>query len=138
MTGYYLAIILHVLAMSFWIGHMLVWSLIVGPALKKLQPPATAEHLRERSLHLGGLGWPALAVLAFSGYYMLNFRGAGIVDIVTGQLGWAFSLKMVLVLMMVAYQAVFGHRRAALAIYGNMGLALAVLFCSVLFVRGVG
>ena len=54
---------LHLLAMSLWLGHMFVWSLFAGPALKRIEPPATAEMLRDRSVYLGAFGWPALAVL---------------------------------------------------------------------------
>ena len=45
-------------------------------------PPETAELLRERSLYLGGLGWPALAVLAITGLYLLGQRGIGPGDLV--------------------------------------------------------
>ena len=67
MMLYYLCVALHMLALSLWLGHMFVWSLIVGPAVKRVQPQATADLLREASLFRGGLGWPALAVLIPSG-----------------------------------------------------------------------
>ena len=72
MTLYGLCVTLHLLAMSLWLGHMFVWSLFAGPALKALDPPATAEMLRERSVYLGALGWPALTVLVPTGLYMLR------------------------------------------------------------------
>ena len=83
MTLYGLCVTLHLLAMSLWLGHMLVWSLFAGPALKAVQPPATAEMLRERSVYLGALGWPALAVLVPTGLYLLHWRGIGPGDLVT-------------------------------------------------------
>lgn len=135
MDLYNAALALHLLAMSLWLGHMFVWSLVTGPALKKLEPEETAEHLRDRSLALGGLGWPALAVLVLTGVYLLDYRGLGPFSAILGDGGLALQLKLLAVLGMVIYQAVFGHRRAALAIYANMALALVVLTSSVLFAR---
>ncbi len=127
---------LHLLALSLWLGHMVVWSLITGPALKKLEPAATAELLRERSLAMGGLGWPALAVLLLTGLYLLDQRGLGPLAAVLGEGGTALQVKLVAVLGMIVYQAVFGHRRAPLAIYANIALALVVLTSSLLYARG--
>jgi hypothetical protein len=137
MLLYRLAAILHVLAMALWIGHMLVWSLVTGPALKKVEPPATAELLRQRSLELGGLGWPALAVLVVTGLYLLSFRGLGLVGGLIGEGGWPLALKLWGVIGMILYQAFIGHRQAATAIYANMASALIVLACSVVLVRGI-
>lgn len=136
MLVYRLAVILHVLAMALWIGHMLVWSLVTGPALKKVEPPATAELLRARSLELGGLGWPALAILVVTGLYLLSVRGIGVVGGFLGEAGWPLALKLWCVLGMIAYQALVGHRQAGVAIYANIALALVVLACSTVLVRG--
>jgi uncharacterized membrane protein len=137
---YWVCISLHLLAASLWLGHMFVWSLIVGPAQKRIEPAATAELLRERSLYLGGLGWPALAVLVLTGAYMLGQRGIGLGDLLSGA---AFSagdpslaVKLAAVLFMVIYQIVWGHHRAPVAIYFNMLAALIVLGASVVLVRG--
>jgi uncharacterized membrane protein len=138
---YWVCISLHLLAASIWLGHMFVWSLIVGPAIKRVEPPATAEFLRARSLFLGGLGWPALVVLIVTGLYLLSVRGISPVDLVTGAAhaaaGWALTLKLVLVLFMIVYQAVWGHREAGVAIYLDMLAALVVLAASVVLVRGL-
>lgn len=136
MVAYQLAVILHVLAMSLWIGHMLVWSLVTGPALKRIEPATTADLLRERSLEMGGLGWPALAVLVLTGLYLLSLRGLGILGGLFGDGGWPLALKLWCVIGMILYQALVGHRRAAAAIYANIALALIVLACSVVLVRG--
>jgi uncharacterized membrane protein len=135
---YRVAVLLHVLAMSLWIGHMLVWSLVTGPALKTVEPAETARHLRERSLFLGGLGWPALAVLIVTGLYLLGWRGVGLIEAFAGAGGWPLQLKLAAVLGMILYQAFLGHRRAPIAIHANIALALIVLLGSVLVARGVG
>jgi uncharacterized membrane protein len=141
MTLYDIAIALHLLAISLWLGHMFVWSLIVGPAMKRIEPPETAERLRERSVFMGGLGWPALAILVLTGLYLLSMRGIAPVDLVTGAAyagaeGTALAVKLVLVLVMIGYQAIFAHGRAPIAIYVNMAVALVILACSVVLVRG--
>jgi uncharacterized membrane protein len=137
---YGICISLHLLAATLWLGHMFVWSLVVGPAMKRIEPPATAEFLRERSLFMGALGWPALAVLIATGLYLLNVRGVRPLDLVTGAAylgdGWILGIKLLLVLFMVVYQAVWSHHRAALAIYFDMLAALLVLGASVVLVRG--
>ena len=141
MTLYRICIGLHVLALCLWLGHMFVWSLIIGPALKRIQPPETAELLRERSLFRGGLGWPAMAVLIPTGLVLLSHRGIGISQLFsgaafTGPVGTALGIKLALVLVMIAYQAIVGHKRAPLAIYFNMLAAVCILAASVVLVRG--
>lgn len=135
---YLICISLHLLAATLWLGHMFVWSLVVGPAQKRIEPAETAELLRERSLYLGGLGWPALAVLVLTGVYMLGQRGLGLVDLMSGAAFAAdgsLAVKLAAVLFMVVYQIVWAHR-ASVAIYGNILAALVVLGASVVLVRG--
>ncbi len=141
MTLYTALTIVHVLAAMLWLGHMFVWSLIAGPALRRVEPAATSEMLRERSLFLGALGWPALIVLVPTGLYLLHVRGLDVVELVTlGFLdrpdGHAILVKLLLVLWMIVYQAVWGHRRAPIAVYVNMLAALVILGASVVIVRG--
>lgn len=141
MSLYQLSIGLHLTAMALWLGHMFVWSLIIGPALKGVQPTEDAEILRERSLFRGGLGWPALAVLVTTGLYQLSLRGIGVGDLISGAAyagtqGAILATKLTLVACMVVYQAVFAHGRAPIAIYFNMLAALAILAASTVLVRG--
>jgi uncharacterized membrane protein len=141
MTLYIICIGLHLCAMSLWLGHMFVWALVVGPAVKRIEPRATAELLRERSLYRGGLGWPALAVLIPTGLYMLSRRGISLIDLVSGAAyhgvqGTVLAVKLACVLVMIAYQASFGHRPAPIAIYFDMLAALTILGASVVLVRG--
>lgn len=141
MSLYHVCITLHVLALSLWLGHMFVWALIAGPAMKKLQPKETADLLREKSLFRGGLGWPAMAVLIPTGLYMLHVRGiepsmllSGVAF--AGSQGHVLATKLSAVLVMIGYQSYFGHRPAPIAIYFDMLAALTVIGASVLLVRG--
>jgi uncharacterized membrane protein len=137
---YWICLSLHLAAASVWLGHMFVWSLVVGPAVKRVEPRETAELLRSHSLFLGALGWPALAVLVVTGVYLLGQRGIGPGDLVTGAAfsagGEALAVKLVGVFFMIGYQAMCGHGRAPLAIYLNILVALVVLAASVVLVRG--
>jgi uncharacterized membrane protein len=141
MTTYTLALVLHLLALSLWLGHMFVWSLLIGPALKRVEPAATAETLREASLFRGGLGWPALAILVPTGLYLLRFRGIMPGDLFAaatyqGTFGTVLATKLAMVVAMIGYQAWFSHRRAPIAIYFDMLAAVIIIGASVALVRG--
>jgi uncharacterized membrane protein len=141
MTVYRACIILHLMAAMLWLGHMFVWSWFAMPALKRVEPADSATLLRERSLYLGGLGWPALIVLIPTGTYVLAARGIMPSDLLSGAAfnapgGSALALKLVLVACMIGYQAIFGHRRAPLAVHLNILVALVLLAASVAIARG--
>jgi len=53
-----------------------------------------------------------------------------------GQYGHMLAGKLALVVAMIGYQAVVGHRSAPLAVYFNMLAALIVIALSVALVRG--
>jgi uncharacterized membrane protein len=141
MNWYRICVGLHLLALTLWLGHMFVWSLIVGPAMKRIEPRETADLLRESSLFRGGLGWPALAVLLPTGLYLLNARGIAIGELLSGTAfrgtqGVVLGFKLLLVVVMIGYQAWFGHRPAPIAIYFNMLAAVLIVGASVILVRG--
>jgi uncharacterized membrane protein len=142
MNWYEFCMMLHVLAMAIWLGHMFFWSIFCGPMVKKIPPPETGSWLREVSLSMGGLGWPALTVLVATGIVILNFHGATVEKALTGELfagqyGHMLGGKLALVAAMIGYQAVVGHRSAPLAVYFNMLAALIVVALSVALVRGL-
>jgi putative copper export protein len=55
MSWYQLTVVLHLLAMCIWFGHMFFWTLVIGPVTNRLTPE-TGQTLRQVSLRLGGLG----------------------------------------------------------------------------------
>ena len=90
---------------------------------------------------MGGLGWPALAVLVATGLYLLGWRGIGPVDLVTGAAyaaGGALAVKLPLVAVDDRLPGLWGHGAAPIAIYFNMLAALIILAASVVLVRGWG
>ena len=130
--AYSLSLGVHIAAAGLWLGHMFFWSMFSGPGLKRLPGPDVGLRLREMSLAGPGLGWPALVVLSLTGAYMLVTRGIGLDTLFSaGFASRGFGLllvgKLLVVLLMVGYQAIFGHREAPRAILANMVAALAVL-----------
>jgi hypothetical protein len=119
---------------------MFFWSFFAGPVLKSIEPPATANRLRELSFWMGGLGWPALAILALTGALMLGRHGITWANLGSGEFlavpfGRILAGKLVLVLAMVGYQVKFAHRAAPRAIHWNIATALLVLAASTLLAR---
>ncbi|MGA0072760.1 MAG: hypothetical protein ACO3K0_08935 [Steroidobacteraceae bacterium] len=142
MTVYHACVALHLLAMATWLGHMFIWSIFAGPSAKALKPVEDGQVLREASLSTGGLGWPALATLVLTGGYLLAHRGITIESLLSGMafagpLGKVLAVKLSAVAAMVIYQSVYAHRPAKLAVHANMMVALVILGCSVLLVRGL-
>jgi uncharacterized membrane protein len=137
--GYTICAALHVIATVTWIGHMVFWSIVVGPLAKRADPPADGEALRAAAAKHGGLGWPALTVLLATGVVLLNYRGmlssAGWAEMTTSAGGRALVLKLALVAGMVVYQWRVGHRPAPKLIYLNMLGAFAIIALSVFLVR---
>ena len=141
MFWYEVCMVLHLLAVVLWLGHMFFWSIFCGPMVKNIPPPETGSWLREVSLSMGGLGWPALTILVVTGIVILGFHGTTVESALSGELfagqyGHMLAGKLALVVAMIGYQALVGHRSAPLAVYFNMLAALIVIALSVALVRG--
>jgi uncharacterized membrane protein len=142
MTLYHACVALHLLAMVTWLGHMFIWSLVTGPSTKSQQPATDAVTLREASLSTGGIGWPALVILATTGAYLLAYRGITFNALINGAafigpLGQALALKLCAVVAMLLYQSIYAHRPARLAVHLNILASLLIIGCSVILVRGI-
>jgi hypothetical protein len=140
MNWYAVSVIVHLLAVFFWLGHMFFWSLVVGPITKRFDPPETGQVIREMSLRWGGLGWPALFILAFTGVIMLSYRGVTLQSFLAGELfvspfGRVLGIKLLLVALMTFYQVFVGHRSAPCLVFVNMLIALAIVALSIVLVR---
>jgi len=140
MDWYLPSVVLHILAVLFWFGHMFFWSIVVGPITKKIAPPESGQLLRQASLRYGGLGWPALAVLLITGIVMLAYRGATIQQMMSGEFfltpfGRILRTKFLLVACMMLYQFLIGHRSAPRLIYLNMLAGLVIVGLSILLTR---
>lgn len=140
MNWYTLCVIVHLLAVFFWLGHMFFWSLVVGPITKRFDPPEMGQDIREMSLRWGGLGWPSLFALVFTGVIMLSYRGATLQSFFSGELfagpfGRVLGIKLFLVALMILYQVFVGHRSAPRLVFVNMMVALMIVALSIILVR---
>jgi hypothetical protein len=140
MNWYKACLIVHLLAVFFWLGHMFFWSLVVGPITKRFDPPELGHAIRQMSLRGGGLGWPALFVLAFTGGLMLSYRGVTLKTFLSGELfispfGRGLGIKLLLVALMALYQLFVGHRSAPHLVFVNMMVALMIVALSIILVR---
>jgi hypothetical protein len=129
--------------MFIWFGHMFFWTLVIGPVTNRFEPRESGQMLRQLSLRLGGLGWPALGVLIVTGAIMLGSRGVTLAEVISGEFfttpfGRVLGIKFVLVAWMIFYQFAIGHRPAPRLIFINMAAALMILLLSILLVRAPG
>ena len=140
MNWYTLCVIVHLLAVFFWLGHMLFWSLVVGPITKRFDPPETGLVIRQISSRWGGLGWPALFTLAFTGVSMLAYRGVTLQSFLSGELfagsfGRILGIKLILVALTTLYQVFVGHRSAPHLVFVNMTIAFMIIALSIMLIR---
>jgi uncharacterized membrane protein len=127
---YVTAVWIHIITVCLWIGAM-----FFGDP----QSERFFSRLFERKLH--GVGWYAQTVLWITGIYLLYYRGVSLERLFSaefiatswGQLVW---IKIALVLVLVVFQIVIGHRPSKL-IYGYILVAFAAVGVGVLLVRPV-
>jgi uncharacterized membrane protein len=117
---YILITLLHVLAAILWTGSLLFMSLLLVPALRRLDNPALmARMIQAVGRRYRVAGWISLGVLLVTGYFALMFRGithATLVDPVFwsspfGQtLGWKLALFAVVVGLSITHDLFSGAR----------------------------
>lgn len=114
-TLYLLCITLHLLAAATWLGGMLVFVLVLMPALRSEAVRAAGPALvQEIGLRVRRVGWASLGTLAATGVLQLVWRGVSFRDLrVPGPIGaWERLLlaKLALFGVLVALQAVHDFR----------------------------
>jgi hypothetical protein len=127
---YITAVWIHIITVCLWIGTMFFGD----PDSKRF-----FSRLFERKLN--GIGWYAQTVLWITGIHMLHYRGVtldllfstGFIGTRWGQLVWA---KIALVLVLVGFQIVVGHRPSKI-IYGYILVSFAAVAVGVLLVRPI-
>jgi len=127
---YILAVWAHIFTVAFWIGAMFFGD-----------PESTRFFSKLFERKLGGVGWYAHAVLWPTGLFALWYRGITPLDLFSLELlatdwGRVLWLKILLVLMLVAFQIAVGNKASKL-IYGYILGAFAIVGLSVLLVRPV-
>ena len=127
---YMLAIWAHIFTVAFWVGAMFFGD-----------PQSTRFFSKLFERKLGGVGWYAHAVLWTTGFFMLWYRGISparlfSADLIGTNWGRALWLKILLVLLLLAFQLFVGHKASKL-IYGYMLVAFTIVCISVVLVRPV-
>jgi putative copper export protein len=114
-TLYLLCITLHLLAAATWLGGMLVFVLVLMPALRSESVRAVAPALvQEIGLRVRRVGWASLATLAATGSLQLLWRGVSFSDLwspgPTGNWERLLLAKLLLFGVLVTLQAVHDFR----------------------------
>jgi putative copper export protein len=128
-VAYVIAVWVHILTMAVWIGAMV------------FEDPKSVRMTSRIVDRMGGIGWYAQVSLWTTGLLMLNYRG-----ITPGQLfsstfmrsSWGQTLwaKLVLVLVLVAFQVMVGHKPSKL-VYGYILVSVLIVGISVILVRPI-
>jgi putative copper resistance protein D len=133
-VGYYVNVMVHVLAAMLWLGGMLFLGLVGAPVLRDLEP----AELRQRLFHQLGLrfravGWWAIGVLLLTGLVNLYYRGwlrwsdgLGAAVFWRTAPGHALALKLIAVAAMLVVSAVHDFGLGPLAGRAAAGSARAI------------
>ena len=126
---YVMAVWIHILTVAIWIGAMF----FSDPNSIRI-----ASRLAEK---YHGVGWYAQAILWTTGLFMLNYRGVSLrtlfsADFMSSSWGKTVWAKIALVLLLLVFQIVVGHKPSKL-VYGYILVSFIIVALSVLIVRPV-
>jgi hypothetical protein len=124
---YTLAVWVHILTVTVWIGAMV------------FEDPQSVRMTSRIVDRMGGIGWYAQAVLWTTGLYMLNYRGISprrlvSLDFIATPWGRAVWAKLSLVGLLILFQILVGHKPSKL-VYGYILVAILIVGLSVLVAR---
>jgi uncharacterized membrane protein len=123
------AVWIHILTIVVWIGAML------------FEDPNSVRMTSQIAHRIGGIGWYAQGVLWTTGLMMLNHRGIAPRDLFTSEFissawGRALWAKLVLVLLLLAFQVMVGNKPSKL-VYGYLFVSVVIVGISVFLVRPI-
>ena len=127
--GYLLAVWVHILTVTVWIGAML------------FEDPASVRMTSRIVDRLHGVGWYAQAALWTTGLIMLNHRGVTpsrlfSSSFLSSHWGEALWAKLMLVFLLIAFQLMVGHKPSKL-VYGYLLVSILIVGISVMLVRPI-
>jgi copper resistance protein D len=162
--GYWISVVLHVLAALAWLGGLFFFALVGAPVLRKVSPPELRQSLfHQLGMRARTVGWIAIAILLVTGTINLWYRGFLAWDGVLGSaafwqtgFGLALGVKLAAVAGMLVTsaihdfhvgpaagrapaeqaQALMLRRRASLLARGTALLGLLVVIAAVHLARG--
>ncbi len=164
MPGYHLSVFLHILAATIWIGGLIFFALVAVPLVRKSEFVSFAPKIVQwMGIRFRTISWIVLLTLLVTGVTNLLYRGFGWSDFFRasmwrGYFGQALAYKLAffsaILLLSAIHDFVIGPRatetwrltpekssrlRRAASWIGRMNLllALAVLACAIMLVRGI-
>jgi uncharacterized membrane protein len=164
--GYYLSVFFHILAATVWVGGLIFFAAVAIPMIRNTEFAGTAPRIVEWiGMRFRYVGWITLGLLVATGTTNLLYRGFGPSDwfspgMWTGYFGTALAYKLIMVSIILiisalhdfyigpratrlwqknpdAPQAVSYRKAASWIGRANLILALAILACAVMLVRGI-
>jgi len=128
-VAYVIAVWVHILTIAVWIGAMV------------FEDPKSVRMTSQIVDRMGGIGWYAQVSLWTTGLFMLNYRGitpeqlfsSTFISTSWGRTLWA---KLVLVLVLVGFQVLVGHKPSKL-VYGYILVSVLIVGISVILVRPI-
>jgi uncharacterized membrane protein len=127
--AYVMAVWVHILTVSVWIGAMI------------FEDPKSVRMTSRIVDRMGGIGWYAQAALWSTGLLMLKYRRVALGHVFSAAFmasswGRALWAKLVLVLVLAAFQVLVGHKPSKL-VYGYILVAVLIVGISVILVRPI-
>jgi uncharacterized membrane protein len=125
--AYGIAVWVHILTVCVWIGAMV------------FEDPKSVRMTSQIVDRMGGIGWYAQAALWTTGLLMLNHRGVTAGRLFSStfmQSSWGQKLwvKLLLVLVLIVFQMLVGHKPSKL-VYGYILVSVLIVGVSVMLVR---
>lgn len=120
-----LSLLLHLLALAMWIGGMVFFLIVLGPAAHRLESASAPRLLNQARSRFEALSWAALALLSVTGVFSLVVRS----EATAGQLGQHYltllAIKLLVFLAMLVHHGlqVFKHGPRIGALTAQLGNA---------------
>ncbi len=126
-TLYFLAVWVHILTVTVWIGAMV------------FEDPQSVRMTSRIVDRMGGIGWYAQAALWSTGLFMLNYHGISprrlfSTDFISSAWGRAVWAKLSLVFLLILFQILVGHKPSKL-VYGYILVSIIIVGISVMIAR---
>ncbi len=74
MTWYFLSLTVHLIALALWLGGIVFFLVVLGPAVQELEPRNAVRTLNQGRIGLESLSWIAIGLLLATGIFNLMVR----------------------------------------------------------------
>lgn len=108
----------HLIALAMWLGGIVFFLVVVGPATHEVEPKVAAQTMNRSRAGLETLSWVAIALLLVTGFANLMFRAHGATSPVGSHYMTLLGIKLFLFLAMTVHHILqtvkYGPQIAAL------------------------